>query len=114
DLLSSVPSVAASHPGSGSHRPHDGSAADSLEICSRAQRSAGRVAEPREAALRVARPPELAASPRKRMSAAGVLVFMGKSSWASLHGQVPTRLAPARRYLYPMALRRVWGKKQRQ
>jgi hypothetical protein len=32
---------------------------------------------------------------------------------SGLHGQVPTRLAPARRYLYPMVLRRVWGKKQR-
>jgi hypothetical protein len=30
-----------------------------------------------------------------------------------LHGQVPTRLALARRYLCPMVLRRVWGKKQR-
>src|SRR5262249_54223968 len=40
-------------------------------------------------------------------------VFMGKSLWASLHGQVPTRLAPARRYLYPMVLRRVWAKKHR-
>src|SRR6516162_1868497 len=27
-----------------------------------------------------------------------------------LHGQVPTRLAPARRYLYPMVLRRVWAR----
>src|SRR5262249_57625957 len=30
-----------------------------------------------------------------------------------LHGQVPTRLALARRYLYPMVSCRVWGKKQR-
>jgi len=29
------------------------------------------------------------------------------------HGQVSTRLAAARRYLYPIVLRRVWGKKQR-
>src|SRR5215471_14585748 len=41
-----VSSVDASHPGSGSSSPPAGSAADSLEICSRAQRSAGRVVEP--------------------------------------------------------------------
>jgi hypothetical protein len=35
------------------------------------------------------------------------------SSRASLLGQVPTRLAPARRYLYLTVSCRVWGKKQR-
>src|SRR5262249_45233627 len=43
-------SLDASHPGSGSLSPPVGSAADSREICSQVQRSAGRVGEPREAA----------------------------------------------------------------
>src|SRR5262245_37320662 len=35
---------------------------------------------------------------------------MRRSRRLGLHGQVPTRLALARRYLYPMVLRRVWGR----